>query len=378
MGSKSAPTKELMPSSSLLAPDRGRTRKRVTLVDIAREAGVSVSVVSSALNGGASGNTRVAKATAERIIGVAKRLNYRPSPMARQLRGKRSKVFGLLVASAGDPLRSYLVEFLDEEAVKHGCQTLIGNTVVSPGRFEACVDEFVSRGVDGIFCAVHPELPGDRQLLLDRCPNTVFYEDPGLSACTFVSIDQAAAGRIAVRHLVEQGRRRIGFAIADPASQMLVGRLAGYRAELRAGGLDANNALVFRGSCGSSGSLYPQERVVVWHTPVEVLDGLIEQVVVRERADAIVAHDDFLAASLLRRLRARRVSVPRQVAVVGYLNHYLCDHVDPPLTSVDLRHHVAARTMVVTLEEMISSAAGPTAARRPLVIEPMLVVRESA
>jgi DNA-binding LacI/PurR family transcriptional regulator len=100
--------------------------------------------------------------------------------------------------------------------------------------------------------------------------------------------------------------------------------------------------------------------------------------VLRERADAIVAHDDFLAASLLRRLRARGISVPGQVAVVGYLNHYLCDHVDPQLTSVDLQHHVAARTMVTTLEDMISSASGPTVVRRPLLVEPMLIVRESA
>ena len=157
----------------------------------------------------------------------------------------------------------------------------------------------------------------------------------------------------------EQGRRRIGFAIADPGNRLLAGRLAGYRAELHAHGLGGNDALVFTGASGSSGPLYPQERVVVWHTPVEVLDGLIEQLVVRERADAIVAHDDFLAASLLRRLRARGISVPGQVAVVGYLNHYLCDHVDPPVTSVDLQHHVAARTMVATLEDMILSAVIP-------------------
>jgi DNA-binding LacI/PurR family transcriptional regulator len=236
----------------------------------------------------------------------------------------------------------------------------------------------VSRGVDGILCAVHPELPGDRQRLLDRSPNTVFYEDPGLPACTFISIDQVAAGRIAVQHLVGQGRRRIGFAIADPGNHMLAGRLAGYRAELHAHGLGGNDALVFAGVCGSSGPLHPEERVVLWHTPVETLDRLIDQLVVKERADAIVAHDDFLAASLLRRLRARGVRVPRQVAVVGYLNHYLCDHVDPPLTSVDLQHHVAARIMVATLEDMILSPPGQTKVPRPLVVEPMLVVRESA
>jgi hypothetical protein len=155
----------------------GSTPRTVRLVDIAKEAEVSVSVASSVLNGG-RGNTRVAKDTAERILAIAERRNYRPSPTAQQLRGKRSNVFGLLVASAGDPLRSYLVEHLDEEAVKHGCQTLIGNTVVAPGRFEGCLDEFLARGVDGIFCAVHSVFPGNRGELLARCPNTVFYEDP--------------------------------------------------------------------------------------------------------------------------------------------------------------------------------------------------------
>src|SRR4051812_40064417 len=148
----------------------------VRLVDVAREANVSTAVVSTALHGG-RGNTRVSHLTAERVVEAARRLNYRPGMAARQPRGKRPNVFGRLVASAGDPLRSYLVEYLDEEAVKHDCQLLIGNTVVGPVRFEACVEEFVARGVDGIFCAVHPEHRGDRQRLLDRCPNTIFYED---------------------------------------------------------------------------------------------------------------------------------------------------------------------------------------------------------
>ena len=217
----------------------GSTRRAVRLIDIATEAEVSVSVVSSVLNGG-RGNTRVARDTAERILAIAERRNYRPSLMAQQLRGKRSNVFGLLVASAGDPLRSYLVEHLDEEAVRHGCQTLIGNTVVAPGRFEACLDEFLARGVDGIFCAVHSVFPGDRQALLARCPNTVFYEDPGLCDATFVAVDQIAAGRVAAQFLLEAGRRRLGFAIRDPAAPSHRERLRGVRAALAEHGVGAS------------------------------------------------------------------------------------------------------------------------------------------
>src|SRR3954464_13706185 len=99
-------------------PRKPSSTRATRLIDIAREAGVSVSVVGTVLNGG-GGNTRVAQQTASRIVEIAERLNYRASPTAQQLRGKRSNVFGLLVASAGDPLTSFLVEHLDEEVVKH-------------------------------------------------------------------------------------------------------------------------------------------------------------------------------------------------------------------------------------------------------------------
>ncbi|RIK72748.1 MAG: hypothetical protein DCC67_18805 [Planctomycetota bacterium] len=353
-------------------------RKSVRLIDIAREAGVSVSVVGNVLNGG-RGNSRVAQATADRIIALAKQLNYRPSPTAQQLRGKRSNVFGLLVASAGDPLTSYLVEHLDEEVVKHGCQTLIGNTAVAPGRFEACVDEMVARGVDGIFCIVHSIFPGDRAKLLARCPNTVFYCDPGVAGATFVEIDQIEAGRVAADHLLSTGRRRLGFALVDPAAPFGVQRVKGIKAALAAHGGAASDLAVCKGARGSSGPARPDERTMDWHTPEEVLERIIDELVVRHRAEGVICHNDFIASALLKQLRKRGVFVPGDVAVIGYLNHYLCEYVDPPLTSIDLRHHQAARTLVQAVQEMIDE--GPDhepRQRRAIAIKPMVVVRESA
>ncbi len=352
-------------------------RGKVRLVDIAKEAGVSVSVVGSVLNGG-RGNTRVAKATADHILEVAKRYHYRPSPTAQQLRGKRSNVFGLLVASAGDPLRSYLVEHLDEEAVKHGCQTLIGNTVVAPGRFEGCLDEFVARGVDGIFCAVHAIFPGNRAELLARCPNTVFYEDPGLSDATFVTVDQFVAGRVSAQFLIQRERRRLGFAILDPTSSSLQERFQGVRSTLAEEGIPGDSLVAYEGEPGCSGPLLPDARSMHWQTSVDVLDEVIQQLVLEHKADAIIAHDDFLASALLRRLREKNIRVPHDVAVTGYLNHYLCDYVDPPLTSVDLRHHAAARAMVEAVQNMIDSESDRPRVSRSISIAPMLVVRESA
>lgn len=352
-------------------------RARVRLVDIAQQAGVSVSVVGSVLNGG-RGNSRVAQATAERILALAKQLNYRPSPTAQQLRGKRSNVFGLLVASAGDPLTSYLVEHLDEEIVKHGCQTLIGNTAIAPDRFEACVDEFVTRGVDGIFCIVHSIFSGDRAKLLSRCPNTVFYCDPGVPSAAVVEVDQVAAGRLSAEHLLNSGRKKLGFAILDPAASYGAARIKGIKAALTAAGASHDSVAIYKGRRGSAGPIRPDERVLLWQTPAEVLDDVIDRLVLHERCEAIIAHNDFLASALLKQLRRRNIHVPRDVAIVGYLNHYLCEHVDPPLTTIDLRHHDAARAMVQMMEQLMDETESQPPDPRHALVRPSIVVRESA
>ena len=96
---------------------------------------------------------------------------------------------------------------------------------------------------------------------------------------------------------------------------------------------------------------------MLWQTPDEVLDDIIDRLVVDHRADAIITHNDFVASALLKRLRKRGIRVPEDVAVIGYLNHYLCEYVDPPLTSVDLRHHFAAKSMVQAIQEMIDEGS---------------------
>jgi DNA-binding LacI/PurR family transcriptional regulator len=116
----------------------------------------------------------------------------------------------------------------------------------------------------------------------------------------------------------------------------------------------------------------------LWHTPDDVLDGIVEQLIVGHRAEAIIAHNDFLASAVLKRLRRQGIRVPADVAVVGYLNHYLCDYVDPPLTSLDLRHHDAAKQMVQTVQEMIEECSTTSRERRQIFNAPVVVVRESS
>ena len=368
----------MMPSSS--TPTETIPSKPATLTDVAAEAGVSRWVAGRVLNGG-RGNTRVAVATAGRIREAAKRLNYYPNHAALLLRGQRSHTFGLLVASAGDPLRALLVQHLDAEAVKLGCSVLIGNTIgnpdVGPNQFDRYVEEFARRGVDGIFCAVHHWFQGDRRLLATRHPNTVFYEDPGVPGAMVVTIDREEAVRLAVGHLLERGRRRIGLAVMTLARRPHLARLHGYQRALQNHGLAMDERLVFNGAVVRLTFAKYNERDSQWEFPIETIDAAIDQLVGQGKADAIIAHDDFWAVTFIKRLRARGLRVPDDVAVIGYLNHYVADWTDPTLTTLDLQHGLAARQMVEMMAKNLTRGPLPEE-DRVVSILPKLIVRESA
>jgi len=354
--------------------------KKVRLLDVARAAGVSPGVVSQVLGNGRS-NSRASAATAARIVQVARELNFSPDPSARRLRGARSNLYGVLVASAGDPLVSFLVEHLDMEAMKGGCHTLIcntiGNTALAPDQFDYHVRELLHQGVDGVFCAVHEWFGGNRRELLRQHPNTVFYEDPGIPGTCHVSIDREAAGRLAVRHLFERGCKRIGIALRGLSRPKQAARLQGYKAEMSACGLGTDNALIFNGEDFRSAIPVCDKRGERWDFPCVIGIRVVDALVRDGGADGIVAPDDFWASVIIRQLRARGIRVPGDVAVVGYLNHYLSDWIDPPLTTISRCPDEAARRMVRMMEQMVKAGPLPEEARAVL-IQPKLIVRQSA
>ena len=243
-------------------------------------------------------------------------------------------------------------------------------------QFERSVDELARRGVDGVFCTVHHWLSGDYEYLLQRHPNTVFYEDPGIAGVPHVSVDRREAVRLAVRHLAKRGRRRIALALATLTRATHIARLEGYREEFAAGGLLFDDLLIFNGEKYGLAFASIDEETGLWNFPEHVISYAIEKLVVEGGADAIIVHDDFWAATMLRQLRQRGFRVPEDIAIVGYLNHYLCDWTDPPLTTISLEHQTAAARMVEILEQMIGGGPLPET-RRNVLICPRLLVRKS-
>ncbi len=352
--------------------------KRTSMSDIARVAGVSVGVVSAVLSQGRS-HSRASKQLAEKIRELAKEMHYVPSASARHLLGARTYTYGVLVASAGDPLTSFLVQYLDLVCAERQRSVIITNTVGNPlegnNRFDSEVENLARRGVDGVFCLVHRWWQGNRNYLLSTHPNTVFYPDPGIEGAVFVEPDYAEMARILVMRALERGRRRVGVFLENAATPQARFFYDAFCREAAAAGIACGGDLVFDAgqevvNCGRYDPVREQ-----WSLPEGITGRAVDVLVGRGKADALFMQSDFWGADVLRVLRGRGLSVPGDISVMGAQNHHLADWVDPPLTSFSYEPLQAASMLVDLLEKKVEGALGDGERHRR--VEPRLIVRES-
>ena len=195
--------------------NRGRPRERATLRDVAKLAGVSISVVSRELNGDpvlrARGETR------QRIQEAAKELGYTPSHAARSLRLARAFAIGLLVPDVTNPIYDRLIRGIDDAADELGYQVLLGRTE----RLETGSDflrRLVGEGrVDGFLVQRRDETDAHEfaHLIEGRAP-VVLVNSRGSQRGSAV-LDDAAGARLATEHLLELGHRDIALIGGDVA-----------------------------------------------------------------------------------------------------------------------------------------------------------------
>jgi len=326
-----------------------RRGNRSTLVDIAAEAGVSVSAVSKVLNG----RTDVAAGTRARIAGLLREHGYLvPSRLG----------FGVVDLLIGT-LQSPWAEELLRGAVEAGNEAGIGvivTTVRSPAEFASWLDRAASRGTDGALCVLH--LPGSKDMMRTaarRLPLVVIdpaqEPDDGIRS---VGTTNWQGGVTATRHLIELGHRRIAV-IGGPAGLWASqSRVDGYRAALQAAGIGVDEGLLRRADFTvPGGRAQARELLAVPRPPT-----------------AIVAANDEQAFGVLQALAERGLRAPADLSVVGFNDVPVATWATPPLTTVRQPLAAMAATALHLLRTDPSTAAGEP---RHIELATRLVVRES-
>lgn len=332
---------------------------RVRLIDVARAAGVHRTVVGKVLLGG-DGRARYSQATAELVRRAARKLNYRPNRVARQLKGIRANVIGTLIGGARVGYERLTA--IEHAAYDRGYRLMIGQVCGGEAQAKAYLDDFQSRGIDGLLYLAHPVPLSLQPQLAGRC--VVFNTDPGIRGACFVELDRAAGVRMAVDHLVERGRQRPAMVLSDMAWKTSVDRKHGFITACRAHGLTQYEKRIHVLDCSG-------ERV-----EPECLEAAIARLVHQQHADSLVMNNDIWAVRMIKALRRHAVRVPEDVAVVGFDNLPIAETIDPELTTLDQAHDLFAAAAMDLMLRLIEQGHVPPA-ERGVVIPPRLVVRAS-
>lgn len=309
----------------------------VTIQDVAKAAQVSVPVVSTVLHG-SKGNTRVSAATRQRVIDIAKSLNYRPHFASRSLARKRSDTIGIFIPPGQWRGLGYGYEGAVLQGVESVCREkgfdLLAINLQGAQEPEHCLNKFAEQRIDGLLLL---HLTHDAPWINGLCAAhsniaTINYHGAARNL-DIINFDNEAAVRTAIRHLAGLGHRRIGYIgsmSADGPDPEALLRCAGFRRAILEQGLALKDTWVLdtpnTAFMDEINRLPFIDRFLRAATEIAALR--------RNGPTAWLAHNDLVAGYTMKHLHRRRLRVPRDLSVVGVDNSEVAQLLDPPLTSV--------------------------------------------
>ena len=321
-------------------------QRKVSIRDVAAEAGVSVTTVSHVLNN-ASG-ARVSDATREKVTTIAAQLGYAPNKLAQGLRLQRTQVLALLSDRiATTPYAGRIILGAQETASAHGRVVLLLNTGGDPDLEEREVSVLRQHQVDGALYAsmyhrqvtVPEGLAGLPVVLLDASSTDPRYPS--------VVPDEIGGGQAAVRELVAAGHRRIGFVTNVDDIPATHGRLAGYQQALAEAGIPFSPDLVIVEESDTPGG---------YRASLELLGRA-------DRPTGLFCFNDRMAMGAYRAAYELGLRIPHELSVVGFDNQELiAEGLFPGLTTVALPHYEMGAWAVNTMIKLLDD---PSPARRP-------------
>ena len=330
----------------------------VSVRDVALRAGVSVGTVSNVMNH----PEKVSADAVARVQAAINELGFIRNDAARQLRIGRSTTIGLVVLDVRNPFFTDLARGAEDRAASEGLSVLLANSDEAPGREATHLDLFEQQRVYGLLVSPVGEISDRLAALRERgIPAVLVDRSSTDDRFSSVAVDDVAGGRMAVEHLIAQGRRRIAFIGGPLGIRQVSDRLQGARLAVAA---------------------VPDARLEVITIPaLTVLEGraagaMLVQRAPADRPDAVFAANDLVSVGLLQALmmQGAGMTVPGDVAIIGYDDIDFASAAIVPLSSIRQPSELIGRTAV---EILVQEAEDPQLPPRQVEFQPELVVRAS-
>jgi len=332
----------------------------VTLKDIARAVGKSVTTVSSALND----YDDVSQETKTLVRQVAQDMGYTPNIAAQRLRRKRTDTLGLIIPTFGprfsDPYFSELLAGIGNQSAANGLDLLVSTRAPGPDEDEAYRRLVSGRRVDGLL-VVRTRRDDQRiAFLVERgFPFVAFGRTQQNFDFPYVDEDGVLGIKLATQHLIDSRHRRIAFIAAPPDLMFAQYRLTGFRLAMQENDLPVDESLVVVGD-------------LTQQTGRRLAGELLDR---SDRPSAIVACNDLMALGAMTAAQERGLVVGHDVAITGFDDIPPAQHSHPPLTTI---HQPIYRIGQMICDMLITQIRGEELEERHVVLQPSLIVRGSS
>jgi DNA-binding LacI/PurR family transcriptional regulator len=292
--------------------------------EIAKRAKVSTATVSRTINHIPTVNPTLAK----RVWKVVHELGYYPNTQARALVSGRSRIFGLIVSEIVNPFFPEIVQVFETAAVQHDYEILLTSTVHDPKRMETAVRRMIERRVDGVAVMTF----GMEELLLEdlkmRNVPLVFVDvGPQRPRVSNIKIDYLHGIRQAVQHLAALRHEKVAFIAGPLQLKSAVARRNAFLQSMEEIGLAVDEDLLVEGDHTLEGGMRAMGRL---------LQG-------RVRPTAVLCSNDMTAMGVMRQSYEEKISIPRDLSVVGFDDIRMAQFILPPLTTVQMSQTELAR-----------------------------------
>jgi LacI family transcriptional regulator len=329
-------------------------KQRVTLLDIAADAGVSRATVSLVIRNVPS----VADATRKRVQRSIKRLGYVYHRGAASLRMQQSHAIGLIVSDITNPFFAEIIVAIEERLATAHLVTLLGNTSEDHAKEERLLKTMREFPADGILIcpAISRGTSTGTPNLADRLPTVAFARR--IDGLDYAGVDNAQGSQLAIEHLCQLGNRRIAFIGGDPEVSTGQERIAGYKRALVRSGLEFDRGLVVPAPPTRRGGY----------------DGVLQLLQMENPPTAALCFNDVVALGAIEALQHAGVRAGKEFGVVGFNNVPDAAQSLPGLTTVDTSPRELGETAAELLLKRIEQRDSPI---RTVILQPRLIVRQS-
>ncbi len=330
----------------------------VTINDVAARAGVSKTTVSHYLNGRYDS---MSKETRENIAQVVEELGYRPNALARSLKQKKTHTIGAIVANILNPFSTSIIRGVEDYCNQHGFSLILCNADEDPVKEREYLEVLADKQVDGLIInttGYNNDLIKNLNLhlpvvLIDR-------KVPEINTDTVTS-DSRKGVQLMIDHLIKLGRSEIAFFTmpyheVSPRTE----RVLGYRQALASHGIACKPNLLVETVLDEAAVIRAVETVLASPEPPA----------------AIFGANNLMTMAVVKALKKLNISIPRDIAVVGFDDWDWAELIDPPVTVVSQPTYAMGQEAATLLIKRLKSKRN---SRKPAVIlfDPELVIRKS-